>query len=179
MNKHSVSIVLCLIAFSCDEGSDDSLCRHYEEGTVLIGTNEDVSIEESFDLVNEYKLGIEAVFGHYYESSLPADSIQYVVEYLNSKDYINSRGFRAVEGGNVYLHHQTQALTVFCNLWDMTTERRQDWIETKSILKLTENPGTKSLLLIVPNGQEKEFVTAFEDLDQVKHASLNCIAKIN
>ena len=172
-------MVFCLIILSCDDGTtDNSFCHRYEEGRILVGMNENVSIEQSFDLANGYDLGVESVFGHYYESGLPGDSIQYVVDYLNSKDYINSHGFRAVEGGSVYLHHQTQVLTVLCNLWDMTTERQHDWIETKSILNLTERPGTKSLVLIVPNGQEKELVTAFEDLEDVKYAGLNCIMKI-
>jgi len=180
MNKCFVAIVLCLVIFSCDdETNDDSFCKLYSEGRMFVETNEDVSIEQSFDLANEYDLGVEAVYGHYYEAGLPGDSIRYVLEYLNSKDYINSHGFKAVEGGNVYLHPQTQALTIRCNLWDMTLERQQDWIETKSILKLTEEPGTKSLLLIVPNGQEKELVTTFTNLSNVRTADVNCILRIS
>jgi hypothetical protein len=116
--------------------------------------------------------------GHYYESSLAGDSIQYIVDYLNSKDYINTNGFRAIEGGSVYIHNQTGTLTVFCNLWDMTIENQEDWIETISILKLTERSSPRSFVLTVPIGEEKEWVTTFKNIDSIKWAEWNCYAEI-
>jgi hypothetical protein len=140
--------------------------------------DEDASIEQSFDLINSYGLQIDAVMGHYYESSLAGDSIQYIVDYLNSKDYINTNGFRAIEGGSVCIHNQTGTLTVFCNLWDMTIENQEDWIETISILKLTERSSPRSFVLTVPIGEEKEWVTTFKNIDSIKWAEWNCYAEI-
>lgn len=180
MYKRIVAMVLCLVIFSCDdERNDDSFCKRYEEGKIIIQMYQHVNIEQSFDLINSYGLSIEMAAGHYYESGLPGDSIPYIVEHLNSKDYINSHGFRAVEGSSVYLHPQTRALTLFCNLWDMTIARQQDWIETMSILRLTETPSPKIFVLIVPNGQEKELAKTFKDLDDVRYADPNCIVGIN
>ncbi len=137
------------------------------KGRSSFKTYQRVSIERSFYLVNNYSLGIEMAVGLNYESGLPGDSIPYIVEYLNAKDYINSHGFAAVEGTSVYIHPQTRVLTLFVNLWDMTIERQQDWLETISVLRLTETQSPKIFVLIVPNGQEKELVTAFESLDEV------------
>ena len=179
MNKYIIGVLFCMMAFSCDDEADDNpFCERYEEGTLLIGMRDDVSVQQSFDLFNSYGLHIASMAVPYYESSLPGDSIQYVVQYLNSKEYINSNGFRAVEGGSVYLHYQTQALTVVCNFWNMTLENQQDWIETTSVLKLTEKPLPKSFVLTVPVGEEKKWVTTFKNAETIRWAELNCDAQI-
>ena len=179
MNKCIVAIVLCLVIFSCDESRDDSFCERYDEGKIIIEMYQDASIDRSFHRINNYGLYVQMVAGHYYESGLPGDSIHYIVEHLNSKDYINSHGFSAVQGTSVYLHPQTRALTLFCNLWDMTIARQQDWLETMTILRLTEIPSPKIFVLLVPVGREKEFVKTFEGLDEVRYANLNCMVGIN
>jgi len=168
-----------MMAFSCDDEADDNpFCERYEEGTLLIGMRDDVSVEQSFDLFNGFSFHIESLMGAVYESSLSGDSIHYVIEFLNSKDYINRNGFGAVEGGSVYLHYQTQVLTVVCGFWDMTIENQQDWIKTKSILKLTEKRSPTTFVLTVPVGEEKEWVTTFENRDIVRWVELNCYAEI-
>jgi hypothetical protein len=179
MYKYIAGIALCLITFSCDDEPDDPFCDHYEKGKILIGIEDNVNIEQSFDLVNGYGFHVDAVFGHYYESSLHSDSITYIVDYLNSKNYINTNGFKAVEGASVYLHSQTGVLTVFCNLWDMTIENQEDWIETMSILKFTEQLGARAFVLTVPTGEEKEWVTTFKNLDNIRSADLNCYFNIS
>ena len=37
MNKYVVGIALCMIAFSCEDETDDPFCDRHEEGKILIG----------------------------------------------------------------------------------------------------------------------------------------------
>lgn len=177
-SAYIIGIVLCVFCFSCNDETDNPFCEYYEEGTVLVGINDGLDSETLFDIVNQYNLTIDQVSADKYESGLPSDSLDYVVNYLNSKDYINNNGFSAVKGGSVYLHYQTNVLTVTCPLWNMTLENQQDWINTKSILKLTDESRSRSLILSVPIGQEIKWATTLNHTENIRYAELNCYLQI-
>lgn len=176
-----IAIILHTICFGCkDETIENTeFCERFVGGDVAIGIDQDIKLEESFDLINAYDLYINHIDGICYESNLPSDSIDYVINYLNAKEYINKNGFKAVKNGSVFLHYQTGLITVCCRLWDMTQPNQQDWIKTKKILSLKEKPSVKSILLTVPVGQEKKWVMTFKGRSSISYAELNCIVEIN
>lgn len=180
MNRQIIVLVIGIISLSCSDENpaDDGFCDRYEEAKLLVGLSEGADLENYFNTVNDSELSIDQVSGNYYVSGLPADSIDYVIEYLNSKSYINSHGFTAVKNGSVYLNFQTQALTVACNMWDMTPEAQRDWIETIDLLKLSDRSSTRSFVLTVPIGEEKKWATTFKSFDDVRYAELNCYVDI-
>jgi hypothetical protein len=156
---------------------ENSFCERYEEGRLLVGMKSG-SMERSFRLFNGFDFQIDEVSGNRYESSLPGDSIDYVIDYLNSKEYINTKGFGAVKDGSVYLNYQTKVLTIGCTLWGMTLENQRDWIETTSILKLTDTSDIRYFVLTIPVGEEIKWATTFKTFNSVRWAEPNCYAQI-
>lgn len=151
----------------------------YVAGDVLVGMREASTLPQTFQLFNSNSLTIKSVMGPLYISSLPADSIDYVVRELNRKPYINSGAWKAVKNGNVYLHYQTRALTVIPRLLDMTVANQQDWAATVQRLQLQEQPTmVKSCHLNVPPCSEKYWVSQLQPNPLVKWAELNKIARI-
>jgi hypothetical protein len=145
---------------SCDNGS-------YKQGQVIVGLNEGVNLEESFNIISSYGFTVFSVGGNEYESTLP---IENVVDYLNTKNYINYNGLSA---------YKTYLSTVAFIFWNMTDENQKDWIETKSILKLTDiSTISRYLVISVPVGQEKKWMTFFKNDNNFSYAQLNCTNQI-
>jgi hypothetical protein len=148
-------------------------------GDVLVGMREATTLPQMFQLFNSNAFTIKSVMGPVYISSLPADSIDYIVRELNRKTYINSGAWKAVKNGNVYLHYQTRALTVIPRLLDMTVANQQDWAATVQRLQLQEQPTmVKSCYLNVPLCSEKYWVSQMQPNPLVKWAQLNNIIHI-
>ncbi|MBO0357098.1 hypothetical protein J0X19_03995 [Hymenobacter sp. BT186] len=151
----------------------------YVAGDVLVGMREASTLPQTFQLFNSNSLIVKSVMGPLYISSLPADSIDYVVRELNRKPYINSGAWKAVKDGNVYLHYQTHALTVIPRLLDMTVANQQDWAATVQRLQLQEQPTmVKSCHLNVPLCSEKYWVSQLQPNPLVKWVELNKIVRI-
>ncbi|WP_157530348.1 hypothetical protein [Hymenobacter norwichensis] len=151
----------------------------YVARDVLVGMREASTLPQTFQLFNSNAFVIKSVMGPLYISSLPADSIDYVVRELNRKAYINSGAWKAVKDGNVYLHYQTRALTVIPRLLDMTVANQQDWAATVQRLQLQEQPTmVKSCYLNVPLCSEKYWVSQLQPNPLVKWAQLNNIIRI-
>lgn len=178
--KKNIAFIF-IIFFSCEKElvKEPIFCDSYKKGEIAIGLKSVATIEAFFKLINNYGLVVDKLSGVSYESSLPSDSIDYVIRYLNSKKYINTRGFKAVKDGSVSLHYQTKALTINCVLFDMSTENQEDWNETKTILRMKEKPSnTRYFVLNVPINEEKNWVRVFYNNDDVSFAELNCYIPI-
>ena len=168
-NAIFLSVALC----ACEDESNNDSCE-FEPETVLIGTKANVSLDESFELINEAGLTIRQVSGIKYVSAIGSDSIDYIIQTLNEKNYINAHGFGAVKGGSVYIHYLTGELCVLTHLWDMTPANQQDWTETIVELRLTEIPKNKSFNLQVAPITEKWWVKEFLKKESIEYAELNC-----
>lgn len=163
-----IGLIFWAFCISCeDESPEYSFCESYEQGQIVLGTKDGISLEKYFDIMNSYELTISKIGGNEYESSLP---IEDVVDFLNTKDYINHNGFNA---------YKTYISTVAFLFWNMAVENQKDWAETKSTLKLTEKSSiSRYLVITVPIGQEKKWATHFKNKNSFNFAELNCIYQI-
>jgi hypothetical protein len=93
---------------------------------------------------------------------------------LNSKPYINTRGFSA----SVWAHYQTGVVYNTTILWDMTILNQQDYIQTKNSLRMTDKlSSTKNILIKVPVGQEVFWKDKFKSFSWVRWTDLNWIVR--
>lgn len=82
---------------SCTNDEQPELYDQNEDfvpGHIIIGINSDVSIDQVFNLINEQGLFIDYMSGFYSYSTLPTDSISYVVNYLKNKPFKQKRIYR-------------------------------------------------------------------------------------
>src|SRR5947208_177635 len=72
---------LGLLMFCC---TDHDLGYKFAAGHVIAGFKPDVTIEQAADFANKYANGIGHLFGFFYYSNLPNDSLKYVTNIITS-----------------------------------------------------------------------------------------------
>jgi len=147
---------------------------------VTVKTKGYYTIDKVFDFINSFDHDVEYIKYGTYTSSLPSDSLQYVLDYLNAKPYTHS-GVWHVTG---YLHYQSQKITIFPRLFQIKNKEYQaDWLKSMEKLKLVEDTSSEAsgynIFFHVPKGQEKEWVEKFKKYDFVEWANLNYIVQLN
>ena len=171
-----------LILFSCDkEDEQNQIQEKFVPTDVLVKTKGTYTIDKVFDFINSFDHDVEYIYGGVYTSSLPSDSLIYVLNYLNAKTYTNDGDVWFVTG---YLHYQTQVITIFPKLFDIKNiENQTDWLQSMQFLQLTEETDKKTngyvIYFHVPIDTEKEWVEKFKEYDFVEWAELNYIVEIN
>jgi hypothetical protein len=99
---------------------------------VSVKTKGYYTIDKVFDFINSFDHDVEYIKYGTYTSSLPSDSLQYVLDYLNAKPYTHS-GVWHVTG---YLHYQSQKITIFPKLFQIKNKEYQaDWLKCDHSLK--------------------------------------------
>jgi hypothetical protein len=142
---------------------------------VIVKTRKDFTIDKVFGFVNQYDHRVEYIYSTYYISSLPPDSLQYVLDYLNAKPYTNRPDW-PVSG---YRHYLTGVIHIFPRLYDINNkDNQQDWLQSMKALKLTEvtdrDDFNGSIIFFhVPAGTEKQWVAKFKKLSFVDWAETN------
>src|SRR5882724_3489082 len=172
--KGYFAVIMLFLALSCKKHSSqaDNTCPDYKKGYVIVGLKNTVPIEQAFSFVDSNNLSIESMSGFFYTNPYPEDSLPGLISYLDTKPYINAKGFHA----NAYINHQTGLLTLASTLYNMDLASQHDWANMANQLQLTDlNNDTKYMILLVPDGMENYWVTTFLHNDQVKWAELNCI----
>ena len=171
-----------LILFSCDkEDEQNQIQEKFVPTDVLVKTKGTYTIDKVFDFINSFDHDVEYIYGGVYTSSLPSDSLIYVLNYLNAKTYTNDGDVWFVTG---YLHYQTQVITIFPKLFDIKNmENQTDWLQSMQFLQLTEQTDKETngyiIYFHVPTDTEKEWVEKFKEYDFVEWAELNYIVEIN
>ena len=109
--------------------------------------------------------------GFFNYSALPNDSLDYIINILKDKIYLNKRGFN---GGSAFIHAIENRIIVTQFLFEMTIEAQQDWLTTMNILKLNDlGDGTKNLVIKVTPGTEKHWMQLFKVYPDVTWVELN------
>lgn len=178
--KKLIFILFTLILLGCEKDSFEN-SQEFVPTDVLVKIKGYYTIDKVFDFINTFDHDVENIHSQVYTSSLPSDSLQYVLDYLNEKPYTNDGLNWFVNG---YSHYQTNTITIFPRLFDIkNTEYQNDWLKSMEILELNEQTeGETSGCIIyfhVPEGKEKEWEHKFEEYEFVEWAELNYITDIN
>lgn len=145
--------------------------KNFVSGELLVVMRERVSTKDTFDLFNKYNLGIET-FDGIYKSALGADQIDYIINTINSKPYINPNW--KLTRGAVFLHYQTKNLNVSVHFENLDRKNQTDWLSTINRLQLTEDNFSMSLKLNVPVRQEGKYIKILNKEPIIKAAEVNC-----
>lgn len=173
-------LILTILTISCSSEKEEPQPDYkFVPTDVIVKTKGYYTIDKVFNFINGLDHNVEYIYNGIYNSELPSDSLEYVLNYLNSKPYTNSSVWKV--GG--YLHYQTNQITLFPRLFEIKNKDNQlDWLETMDFLKLTEKTNLEVsgyiIYFHVPEGQEKEWVTKFKKLDFIDWAELNYILEI-
>jgi hypothetical protein len=176
--KKIVAVFFIIGIFSCSKSgsnTSNSGCDNYVKGEVIAGIKNTTSIEDAFSLFNSLDLPIDEMNGFFYTSPYSKDSLANLISYLNTKSYINARGFTA----SGFIHYQTGIINLTNIFFDMNAVNQQDWINTEKTLNLVDTKGgTKNIVLKVPVGQEKYWLGRLKESHMITWTELNCIEQI-
>lgn len=144
----------------------------FEPTVVLIGFKKTVTTEKLFEFINFYNFDVEYINGKPYYSSLSPDSLNYIEDYLNTKNYTNDGQMWFING---HLDYSTNKIYIVPYLFEMHKLSNQtDWLKSIDNLKFKEKNSNGFILkLFVPNGKEEEWVKTFRSLDFVEWSELN------
>jgi len=173
-------LILTFLALSC---SSDHIAPRLDDKfvptDVIVKTKGYFTIDKVFEFINGFNHDVEYVYNGIYDSSLPPDSLAYVLDFINAKPYSTTAGWRT----SGYLNYQTNRITVFPRLFQVKNQAyQQDWLQTVNKLKMTEKTDASGGWIIyfhVPAGQEKIWATKFEKYDFVDWTDLNYIISID
>src|SRR5258708_9940708 len=94
-----------LLMFCC---TDHDLGYKFAAGHVIVGFEPDVTIEQAADFANKYAEGIGHIFGFFYYSNLPNDSLKYVTKIITS----------SIQLATVRIGFQTNRIEILKNFYD-------------------------------------------------------------
>ncbi|MDR2906752.1 MAG: hypothetical protein LBU91_02030 [Bacteroidales bacterium] len=153
---------------------------HYTANDVFVKTKKDFTIHNVFNFINSLDHEVEKIEDGIYVSSMPSDSLQYILDKLNAKPYTNDGNAWKATG---YLHYSTNQVTIFTHLFDMkNASYQEDWVKTINDYQLSENMnynyGGYIIHFKVNEGKEKLWEGKFKEYDFVEWAELNYFGHI-
>jgi len=168
-----------LFNISCTDDTtapDNSL--QYVKGDLLVGITSQTEVEAVFDLMNRLNFSIDHMSGFFYYSSWPEDSINFLVDYLSSIKYLNSRGF-SISENSVYYYQPENKIRVLTFFFDMNKVNQMDWLEQLEKLDLIGSNGeNKDMLIKVPVGTEIFWQEKLKENEIIRWTQLNYIGGI-
>lgn len=182
MKTTKIILVLLISVFiGCEKEDVEESDLKFVPTDVFVQVKGDYTINKVFGFINSFEHEVENIHSQAYTSSLPSDSLQYVLDYLNAKPYTNDGHTWFVTG---YRHYKTDVITIFPRLFNIKNANYQeDWLQSMKKLKLkeqTENEAAGSVIFFhVPEGKEEEWVKIFEKFEFVEWAELNYLIELN
>ena len=180
MRSVSKTVIITLVLFiflsiSCEK--DKILEIDYPNDKIIptlvcVKIKDNYTIDKVFGFINSFDYDVERITNRIYKSSLPPDSLNYIIDYITNKSYTN-------DGGNkwflAYVGYKTKIINILPKLYNMRNiDNQSDWLQTMSTLKLSEvtgnKMGTSIITFHVPEGHERECAEKFEEYNFVQWA---------
>lgn len=153
----TIIILLSFIGILSSCSSDDAevVIHGFIPQEVSVGIKSGTNINEIFEFVNQFDHKVDNINSLTFNSELPSDSLQYVLDFLNEKSYTNDGINWFVTG---YMHQQTNQITIFPRLFIMDkVEYQNDWLFSMEELGLSEKHNIELnsgiIRFYVPKGQ--------------------------
>lgn len=168
------ALLLSLLAMACeDDDVTKATEREFVPGDLVVGIKPDVPINEVFDLFNDNELAIDQMSGFFHYSTLANDSLNFVIQELKPKGYLNKRGFN---GGSAFISVTEDRITVTEFFFEMDPDSQQDWLVTEDKLNLQAlGNDTRNVLIKVPVGTEQYWMGFLLEENSVTWVELNIV----
>jgi len=168
--KFLLVAVFLITIQSCSKDEEDG---HFIPTDLFVRIDSTKNINEVFNFINSYNHEVEYITMQAFTSSLPSDSLNNALNYLNERPYIDQNIWP------VYGFPYEDNFKILPRLFEMDNKKFQkDWKDTMQKLKLKEFYNEKSLngrviFFHVPAGKEKYWAKKFQKLDFVVWTELN------
>ncbi len=167
--------ILALIAFFTISCKKDKAIpeEQYVPGDLSIGITSNADLRSVFDTLNVLDLKIATMHGFFYNVDLPADSLNSLLAFLDTKNYINTgTGWKA----SGYYYEPENTIRVLCSYFDMTPANQFDFLNTVSSLNLIDkHEDNKYMFIKVPVGSERYWLNELKKYPFIKWTELNYI----
>jgi len=169
----SIFVLLTLLTMGCKKDEPTP----FVPGDLAIGITSNANLKTVFDTLNVLNFKIETMHGFFYNANFHKDSLKPLLDYLNTKQYINiGTGWTA----SAYYYEPEKTIRVLCSLFDMTPSNQIDFMITVDSLGLVDRHSeTKCILIKIPVGTEEYWLTELKKYPFIKWTELNHIGQIS
>ena len=145
---------------------------HYTPMKISVKTKKGFTIDKIFDFINSLDHDVKEIRSGVLKSTMSSDSLQYILDQLNTKPYTNN-GDVLKTGG--YLHYSTNQIHIFPHLFNMkNVDYQVDWLSSMTEYKLVEDLDFGyTIRFQVSEGTERQWETKFKEYEFVEWAELN------
>ena len=169
MNKNSklrlLPVVFALLLVSCSADEDDEL--KFVECNVIVGFKKEVAWRQIVDFAKKYAHEIGYVHGLFYYSNLPNDSLNFV------KNFLSAEGFPPEVA---YLGFSSNRITIIYGYnIDEDKSTLDEWLALTEnpILKFEDMQNSKSMLLYIEPGTEKQWLQTHQNDPIISYIELD------
>jgi hypothetical protein len=141
----------------------------FAAGYVSVGFKPEVTLRQAADFVNMYADSISHIFGFYYYSNLPADSLNFII------DFLSSEGITDVSVDIGALNHRIRIIKMFYGTDDKTILPKWIQVIENPVLKFEDMQAGKSMLLYIQPGTEKQWIKTHVNDPIISYAELDYI----
>jgi hypothetical protein len=140
-------------------------------GELSIGIRSNADLVTVFNKFNELNFEIKTMHGFHYSVNLPNDSLSSIIDYLNTKSYVNTgNGWTAT----AYYNTSEENIRVVSSLFDMNENNQIDFIATISFLNLEDLlSDTKYMYIKISVGTEKYWFNELKKYPFIKWTELS------
>ena len=172
--KNQVLILIAFLLFitSCSKTNTKTIpdpnAQNSTEVNLAIGVKDGTDLSVLFNKINELKFDIKQMSGFHYFSNATKSENQNLIDYFNTKSYINIGAWKATPY-SVYFFDNEGKTRVLNILHNINSINQKDWIKTVDSLSLTDmNDGFKVVSLAVPIGEEDYWKEKMKEYSFVK-----------
>lgn len=140
-NQFLILLTILLIHTSCSKTAakiiTDPNAKNSTEINLAIGVKDGTDLSILFSKLNELKFDVKQMSGFHYFSNATKSQNQDLIDYFNTKTYINTGAWRATPS-SVYFYDSEGKTRVLNILHNMNETNQKDWIKTVDSLNLTD-----------------------------------------
>ena len=177
MNAKKMSLILIvLLSLSVLAGCDKEEGDEYAPRDVFVATKSYFTIDNVFDLINSFDHDVVKIQYAHFVSTMSSDSLQYIIDCLNTKSYTNDKEFWWTTG---FLHYLTNQIHITPCLFNMKNKSYQaDWLNSMRDYKLEEYFPGYVIHFQVREGTEKRWERKFKKYEFVEWVELNYLREV-
>ena len=172
-----ILLPLIFLVSSCQEHVQE---EKFAPGSVTVGIAANAEIDSIFNTLNGLNISIREMWGFTYLAPLPADSVNYLINLLNQKPYINTTSGWSATTSTVYYSSSANAIMITCPLFDMDTINQVDLLSILELQHMEDgHNGYKYMCLKVAEGTEKHWVEELKKYPFVTWSELDHVMNMD
>lgn len=177
MKNHFAFIILLAALFVTCSKDPEIKENKFVPGDLIVGIKADADLKTVLDVFNQLNFEIKQMQGFYYSINLPADSLAPLLNYLNSKPYIN-----IPDAWKAYAFYvpSEKVIKICSGFFNMSKIAQYDLLNTiQQKHWIDRHEDYKYIFLKIPVGTERYWENELLKYPFIKWSELNVLSSVS